>query len=130
MTSMHLQVAPLQNPERYPLLAQALTDLAERWLGAARETVMVLIDDLPAARWYVAGHPVERPAALLQVCLPAGQAGEGPRAEFTAQALKVLQRQLGHGEALAVGSGVMLREVPSTHWGRSEAPVRQAHGVA
>lgn len=67
MTSLHLQVAPLQNPERYPLLAQALTDLAERWLGAARETVVVLIDDLPAARWYVAGQPVDRPAAQLQL---------------------------------------------------------------
>jgi len=130
MTSMHLQVAPLQNPERYPLLAQALTDLAERWLGAARETVVVLIDDLPAARWYVAGQPVDRPAAQLQLSLPAGQAGEGQKAEFIAQALKVLQRLLGHGEALAVGSGVIVREVPPQHWGRCETPAPQAQGVA
>jgi len=130
MTSMHLQVAPLQNPERYPLLAQALTDLAERWLGAARETVVVLIDDLPAARWYVAGQPVDRPAAQLHLSLPAGQAGEGHKAEFIAHALKSLQRQLGRGEPLAAGSAVIVREVPPQHWGRSETPASQFQGVA
>lgn len=130
MTSLHLQVAPLQNPERYPLLAQALTDLAERWLGATRETVVVLIDDLPAARWYVAGQPVDRPAAQLHLCLPAGQASEGQQAEFIAHALKSLQRQLGRGEALAVGSGVIVREVPPQHWGRCETTAPQAQGVA
>lgn len=129
MTSMHLQVAPLQNPERYPLLAQALTDLAERWLGAVRETTVVLIDDLPAARWYVAGQPVDRPAAQLHVSLPAGQAGEGPKAEFITQALAALQRQLGRGEPLAVGSGVIVRELPPRHWGRCEATAPQALGA-
>ena len=116
MTSMHLQVAPLQNPERYPLLAQALTDLAERWLGAARETVVVLIDD--------------RPAAQLHISLPAGQAGDGQKTEFITQALKALQRQLGRGEPLAVGSGVIVREVPPQHWGHCESAAAQAQGVA
>ena len=118
----------MQNPERYPLLAQALTDLAERWLGAVRETAVILIDDLPAARWYVAGQPVDRPAALLHVSLPAGQAGEGPKAEFITQALTALQRQLGHGEPLAVGSGVIVREVPPSHWGSCDTAVPQALG--
>ena len=130
MTSMHLQVAPLQNPERYPLLAQALTDLAERWLGAARETVVVLIDDLPAARWYVAAQPVDRPAAQLHISLPAGQAGDGQKTEFITQALKALQRQLGRGEPLAVGSGVIVCEVPPQHWGHCESAAAQAQGVA
>lgn len=129
MTSMHLQVAPLQNPERYPLLAQALTDLAERFLGGAPETVTVVIDDLPAARWYVSGRPVDRPAALLHVRLPAGQVGDGPQAEFMAQALRVLQRQLGHGEPLAMGSGVTLTEVPLRHRVSCEVAAPLMHGM-
>lgn len=116
MVTMHLQLAPLQNPERYQSLARALTDLAQQWLGAARERCSVLIDDLPAARWYVGGRPVEQAVLQLRLSLPQGLASAAQQADFAAQALQALQRQLGHGEALDASSCVLVEELPAGAW--------------
>lgn len=122
MVSMHLQLAPLQNPERYQSLARALTELAVQCLGAARESCSVLIDDLPAARWHVGGQPVEQAVAQLRLSLPAGLARPSGQAEFAALALQELQRQLGHGEPLALASGVLIDELPAGAWRRWGVP--------
>jgi 4-oxalocrotonate tautomerase len=56
MPTLQLHIAPLQNPERYAALAQALTALTARVLGKRPEVTAVLIDDLPAARWHIGGQ--------------------------------------------------------------------------
>lgn len=55
MPTLQLRIAPLQNPERYAALAQALTALTARVLVKRPEVTAVLIDDLPVARWRMAG---------------------------------------------------------------------------
>lgn len=55
MPTLQLRAAPLQNPERYAALAQALTALTARVLGKRAEVTAVLIDDLPSARWSIGG---------------------------------------------------------------------------
>ena len=49
MPTLQLQIAPLQNPDRYRALAHALTQLTAQYLGKRPEVTAVVIDDLPAA---------------------------------------------------------------------------------
>lgn len=117
MPSLHLKVAPLQNPERYRSLARALTELSVRVLQLPADTVVVLIDDLPAARWYVGGEAVERPTAQLDITLNQGSSSPAQRADFIEQAFQELQRQLAYGGPLERMSHVLVHELPPTHWG-------------
>lgn len=129
MPTLQLRVAPLQNPERYAALAQALTDLTARVLGKRPDVTAVLIDDLPAARWFIGGQSQTQPTALLQIDITAGTNTETEKACFVAQAFAELQRQLGAGQPLAPASYVIVRELPATDWGyggHTQAARRQA----
>jgi 4-oxalocrotonate tautomerase len=120
MPTLHLQVAPLLNPEQYSPLAQALTALTARVLGKRPEVTVVVIDDLPAARWHIGGQALSAtsaPTAWLQIDITAGTNTAEQKAAFVAEALAELQRQLGAGRPLAEASYVTVRELPATDWG-------------
>lgn len=117
MPVLTLQVAPLQNPERYTALAAALTRITADQLHKRPEVTAVLIHDLPAARWHIGGQPVEQATALLEIAVTAGTNTPAEKAAFVAEAFAELQRQLGHGEGLAPASYVVVREVPAGDWG-------------
>lgn len=120
MPTLHLQVAPLLNPEQYSPLAQALTALTARVLGKRPEVTVVVIDDLPAARWHIGGQALSAasaPTAWLQIDITAGTNTAEQKAAFVAGALAELQRQLGAGRPLAEASYVTVRELPATDWG-------------
>lgn len=117
MPILNLRVAPLQNPEQYQSLARALTALAERVLHKRAEVTAVVIEDLPAARWYVGAQAVDRPAAQLEIAITAGTNTEAEKAAFIRAAFDELQRQLGRGEALEPASYVVVREIPAGDWG-------------
>ena len=117
MPTLVLKIAPLQNPERYRQLADALTDLTVHWLGKRREVTAVVIDDLPAARWHVGGAPLERPAALLEISITQGTNAPAEKAAFIEAAFAELQRQLGAGGQLEPASYVVVRELPAQDWG-------------
>lgn len=117
MPTLQLRIAPLQNPDRYAALAQALTALTARVLGKRPEVTAVLIDDLPAARWHIGGQPTKEATALLEIDITAGTNTEAEKAAFVEQAFAELQRQLGAGQPLAPASYVIVRELPATDWG-------------
>ena len=120
MPTLHLQVAPLLNPEQYSPLAQALTALTARVLGKRPEVTVVVIDDLPAARWHIGGQALSAASALtawLQIDITAGTNTAEQKAAFVAEALAELQRQIGAGRPLAEASYVTVRELPATDWG-------------
>ena len=119
MPTLQLRIAPLQNPDSYAALAQALTALTARVLGKRPEVTAVLIDDLPAARWHIGGQPTKEATALLEIDITAGTNTEAEKAAFVAQAFAELQRQLGAGRPLAPASYVIVRELPATDWGYS-----------
>lgn len=119
MPTLSLKVAPLQNPGRYQRLAQELTSLTERLLGKRREVTAVLIEDLPAARWFVDGKDVQRPTALLEISITAGTNTAEEKAAFVEAAFAELQRQLGCGGPLEEASYVVVRELPASDWGYS-----------
>lgn len=117
MPTLNLKVAPLQNPERYQQLARSLTSLTGQLLGKRREVSAVIIEDLPAARWYVGGEDLRRPTALLEICITAGTNTSDEKAAFIEAAFAELQRQLGGGQPLEDASYVVVRELPASDWG-------------
>ncbi|MCJ0766063.1 tautomerase family protein [Variovorax terrae] len=117
MPTLHLKIAPLQNPERYQSLARALTEITARVLGKRAEVTAVVIDDLPAARWYVGGADVQQPTAMLEISITQGTNTAAQKAAFIAAAFAELQRQLAHGGPLEPASYVIVRELPATDWG-------------
>ncbi len=132
MPTLNLKVAPLQNPGRYQRLAQELTSLTERLLGKRREVTAVMIEDLPAARWYVDGKDVQRPTALLEISITAGTNTAEEKAAFIKAAFAELQHQLGCGGPLEEASYVVVRELPASDWGysgRTQLARRQAATV-
>lgn len=117
MPTLQLKVSPLQNPLRYPLLAQALTELTAQLLGKRQEVTAVMIEDLPTARWYVGGQEVQRPTACLEISITQDTNTAQEKAAFITAAFAELQTQLGAGQALEPASYVIVREVPATDWG-------------
>ena len=128
MPTLTLKVAPLLNPSKYRALAHALTQLTAQHLGKRAEVTAVVIDDLPAAHWYIGGRDVERPTALLEISITEGTNTVAQKQAFIAAAFAELERQLGHGQPLAEASYVIVREVPASDWGyggRTQAQRRQ-----
>lgn len=117
MPVLNLRIAPLQNPQRYQALARALTRITAEVLDKPADVTVVTIDDLPAARWYVGGHDVERPTAQLDIRITAGTNTPAQKQEFIRQAFLELQRQLGYGHPLEAASYVLVHELPASDWG-------------
>lgn len=117
MPTLHLRLSPLQNPERYETLAAALTRITAETLGKRAAVTAVTIDDLPAARWYVGGRAVQRPAACLEVTVTSGTNTPAQKAAFVQAAFDELGRQLAAGGPLEDVSYVTVREVPAIDWG-------------
>ena len=118
MPTLQLKVSPLQTPERCQALASALTALTAQLLGKRPEVTAVVIEDLPAVRWYVGGRSVPGPAALLEISITQGTNTAAEKAAFIAAAFAELQRQLGHGAgSFENASYVVVRETPAADWG-------------
>jgi 4-oxalocrotonate tautomerase len=117
MPTLNLKVAPLQNPERYQQLAQALTAITAEILGKRPAVTAVFIEDLPAAQWYVAGRDVQRPTAMLEISITAGTNTAAEKEAFVRATFEELERQLGYGGRLEEASYVIVRELPATDWG-------------
>jgi len=118
MPTSQLKVSPLQNPERCQALALALTLLTAQLLDKRPEVTVVVVEDLPAARWYVGGQDAQRPTALLEIDITQGTNTPAEKANFMAAAFAELQRQLGGSTgALEAASYVIVREVPAADWG-------------
>jgi 4-oxalocrotonate tautomerase len=117
MPILTLQVAPLQSPERYSALAKSLTTLTEVVLKKRAAVTAVTIEDLPAARWYVGGEPVDEPTAHLEISITTGTNTAEQKAEFITQAYALLCEQLNGGQPLHLASYIIVREVAGTDWG-------------
>lgn len=117
MPTLQLKVSPLQNPSRYRTLAAELTRLTAEHLGKRAEVTAVMIEDLPAACWYVGGTDVQRPTAFLEISITQGTNTAQQKAAFIAAAFAELQEQLGAGAPLTEASYVIVRELPAGDWG-------------
>lgn len=118
MPTLHLQIAPLQNPERYAALGAALTRITAQVLHKKPEVTVVMIDDMPAARFLVAGRDAPGPTACLEISITAGTNTPEEKAQFIRQSYDELNRQLSNGsQTLSQASYVIVRELPAGDWG-------------
>ncbi len=117
MPTLQLKISPLQNASRYRALAEALTRITALELGKRAEVTAVVIDDVPAARWHIAGTDVQRPTAMLEISITQGTNTAAQKAAFIARAFAELEAQLGHGQGLEPASYVIVRELPASDWG-------------
>ena len=114
MPTLSLKITPLQNPERYAALGAALTRITADVLHKKPEATVVMIDDMPAARFMVGGQAGGCAAACLEINITAGTNTADEKAQFIATAYAELERQLG---PLHAASYVIVRELPAGDWG-------------
>ena len=117
MPTLVLKISPAQTPARHHAMADALTRLASHHLGKREEVTAVLIDELPAMRWFIAGHSATRATALLEISITAGTNTPQQKAAFIEAAFAELEAQLGAGGLLEPASYVTVRELPAGDWG-------------
>jgi 4-oxalocrotonate tautomerase len=117
MPTLQLKISPPQSPDIYLPLAEELTAITAQHLGKRPEVTAVMIEELPATRWYVGAASVHRATAWLEISITAGTNSAAQKAAFIDAAFAVLQRQLGAGQLLEPASYVIVRELPATDWG-------------
>jgi 4-oxalocrotonate tautomerase len=133
MPTLVLKIAPLQNPERYQRLAGALTALTAEILGKRPAVTAVVIQDLPAAQWYVGGEDVQRPTAMLEISITQGTNTPAEKSAFVRAAFEELRAQLAAGGSLEEASYVIVRELPASDWGyggRTQQERQQQRAIA
>jgi 4-oxalocrotonate tautomerase len=118
MPTLNLKISPLQNPQRYAALGAALTRITHDVLHKNPQVTVLMIDDLPAARFMVAGRDTALPVACLEIDITAGTNTAAEKAQFIQEAYAELQRQLSTGQiGLNPASYVVVRELPGSDWG-------------
>lgn len=117
MPTLTLKLAAPHDSERDRALATALTTITADTLGKRAEVTAVLIEDLPATRWFVGARAVQRPTALLEISITEGTNTALQKAAFIEAAFAELQSRLAPGSSLEEASYVIVREVPVTDWG-------------
>lgn len=114
MPVLKLKVSPPPTDGRRQSLAQGLAALSTGILGKKLPLTAVVIEEVPAAQWFIADEPVARPTAFLEIHISAGTNTPQEKARFIASAFDELRRQLGE---LHDVSYVIVHEVPRGDWG-------------
>lgn len=114
MPTLNLRIAPLHNPAQYAALASQLTALTARVLSKRPEVTVVMIEDLPAARFCVGGVASQQPIACLEIDITAGTNNAQEKQQFVRDAHALLKHLLGD---LHEASYVIVRELPASDWG-------------
>ena len=116
MPVLHLQITP-PAPAAHADLACTLTDLTARVLRKRAEVTAVVIGDVPAGAWFIAGEAPTEPTACLTITVTAGTNTADEKAAFVAGAFDALQARLAPGGTLAPASYVRVQELPAGDWG-------------
>lgn len=136
MPALILKVSPPQTPQRHQALAQALTRLTALHLDKRAEVTAVMVEDLPAERWFVGGQAVTRATAFLEISVTQGTNTPAQKAAFIEATYAELQSQVGNagnsGEALQLepASYVIVRELPAIDWGYGGQTQRARQALA
>lgn len=120
MPTLQLKISPPQNPVRQQALADGLTRLTAQHLSKRAEVTAVMVENVPAQSWFVAGRSVTRATAFLEISVTAGTNTTQQKAAFIDAAFTELGVQLGdqsEGSPLEPASYVIVRELPASDWG-------------
>lgn len=117
MPTLQLKLSPPVAPAVEGALARDLTRLTAERLGKRAEVTALMVETLPAARWYIGAQAEPGPTAWLEISITAGTNTPAQKAEFIAAAHAALQSHLGREQPLAPASYVIVRELPAGDWG-------------
>lgn len=123
MPTLQLKISPPRDAAAYDRLARRLTDITAATLNKRADVTAVMIEELPAARWYVGSAPVQRPTAWLEISITTGTNTEAQKSAFIKAAFGALEdlpeSTQGPSETagLEPASYIIVREVPATDWG-------------
>jgi 4-oxalocrotonate tautomerase len=118
MPTLCLKISPPQDAPRYAALAVMLTGLASQLLGKKAGVTAVVIEEVPAAKWFVAGSEVRQATALLEISITQGTNTHEEKSAFVQAAFAQLAQLLGQPAGQAEeASYVIVRELPATDWG-------------
>jgi 4-oxalocrotonate tautomerase len=132
MPTLQLKLSPQVTPAVEAALAQELTRLSAECLGKRPEVTALMIEALPAARWFIGAQAEPGPTAWMEISITAGTNTPAQKADFIAAAYAALQRHLGLERPLAQASYVIVRELPAGDWGyggQTQAARQQARRV-
>jgi 4-oxalocrotonate tautomerase len=121
--TLQLKISPPREAASYTRLARQLTDITAATLGKRAEVTALMIEELPAARWYVGAALVQRPTAWLEISITASTNTVAQKSAFIEAAYAALEDLAGGGQSpsgvpgLEPASYVIVREVPATDWG-------------
>jgi 4-oxalocrotonate tautomerase len=125
MPTLSLRITPLHNPQHYAALAQQLTALVARVLRKRPEVTVVMMEDLPAARFCIDGRASEQVAACLEIDITAGTNTAPEKAQFVNEAHALLRQLLGD---MHEASYCIVRELPASDWGYGGLTQAQRQG--
>jgi len=117
MPTLQLKLSPPVPGAVQDALAAELTALTADLLGKRPEVTALMVEALPAARWYVGGRAGPGPTAWLEISITAGTNTAEQKAAFVEAAHAALQDHLGARQPLAPASYVIVRELPAGDWG-------------
>lgn len=117
MPTLTLKLTPEPSALVLRALAQALTKVTAEVLHKRQDVTALVVEPLPASRWWMGGEPPTAPTAMLEIRITAGTNTDVQKARFVEAAHDVLQRHLAPHGALAEASYVVVHELPGTDWG-------------
>jgi 4-oxalocrotonate tautomerase len=133
MPTLQLKLSPSLAPAVEAALASDLTRLTAERLGKRPEVTALMIETLPATRWFIGAQAGPGPTAWLEISITAGTNTPSQKADFIAAAHGALQHHLGGEQPLAPASYVIVRELPAGDWGyggQTQAARQQARQLA
>ena len=132
MPTLQLKLFPPVRDDIQAALAQELTALSAEELGKREELTALMIELLPAPRWFIGGRPAPGPTAWLEISITAGTNTPEQKAAFIEGAYAALRHPLAPVGTLQAASCVIVRELPASDWGyggRTQAARRLDHAV-
>ncbi len=117
MPTLQLKISPPVPDAVQDALAAELTALTAGLLGKRPEVTALMVEVLPAARWYIGAAAEPGPTAWLEISITAGTNTAAQKAAFLEAAHAALQRHLGRQQPLTEASYIIVRELPAGDWG-------------
>lgn len=114
MPTLRLSTNVPLNPAQTQAVAQGLTAVSTEVLGKRAGVTAVLVEVLPAGRWFIGGVAPQGPTARLEIQVTAGTNTAEEKAAFVAAAQVELASRLG---PLEEASYVLVHELPAGDWG-------------
>lgn len=117
MPCLTLKLAGEPSAATCEAVARTLTDLTEKLLGKQRELTAVLVEPLPAGRWFINAGSLKsssKNSFCLDIAITSGTNTKQQKAAYIRSVFLAMTELLGQ---LDQASYIMIREIAADAWG-------------